>query len=84
MARWTGISLRGYRRLEKGKAAEHGPNLPFLVNCSLVLRVPFERVAPEGWDQWTRLRWGHGPAAPPSKEKVAEARARWAKEGKPE
>jgi transcriptional regulator with XRE-family HTH domain len=83
MAEWLGISLRHYRRLETGEDQEgrlSGPRQPplsLLVNCALILRVPFDEVAPSNWHKtWTRYDLA-SPDGPPSKREMDKKRQRW-------
>jgi transcriptional regulator with XRE-family HTH domain len=82
MAEWVGVSLRHYRRIElhieddDDDLEKARPTLAFLVNCSLVLSVPFDEVAPPGWSEtWTDLN-DERPIRPFPFE-VEEARQDW-------
>jgi hypothetical protein len=62
MAEALGISTRHYRRIELHLEDPWEdlerilPSLGFLVNCSLILGVPFDEVAPPDWQEtWTQL-----------------------------
>ena len=66
MATCLGVSTRHYRRIETHLEDpwEDAPDeqtrmlasLAFLVNCSLILDVPFDEVAPPNWrTSWTQL-----------------------------
>jgi transcriptional regulator with XRE-family HTH domain len=82
MAAWVGISLRNYRRLEQGtRFMERDypafPSLSLFVNCALVLRVPFDEVAPPNWQKtWTTWH-NKAPTRPPSKRELDKERQRW-------
>lgn len=66
MANFLGLSARHYRRIElhledpweadPDERTRMLPSLGFLVNCSLILGVPFDEVAPPNWrETWTQL-----------------------------
>jgi hypothetical protein len=78
VAEWVGVSLRQYRRLEinADDPEKARPTLAFLVNCSLVLGVPFEDVAPPDWrESWVNLN-GARPV-PPFPWERDEERQQW-------
>lgn len=83
MARWIGISLRHYRRVERGESerargAPRQPSLSILINAALAMRVPFEEIAPAGWQKtWTRFDGG-SPKGPPTKLELELCRKDWA------
>lgn len=81
MARWLGLSLRHYRRIETTGPkpySEHRSRLRLViyVNCALVLRVPFDDVAPDDWQTtWTKLSRDAPDGPPPLSELEASRRA---------
>jgi DNA-binding XRE family transcriptional regulator len=84
MAEWVGVSLRHYRRIElhiedaEDNPEKARPTLAFLVNCSLVLGVPFEKVAPPDWRKtWVDLNQER--PIPPFPWEIKEKQKKWGK-----
>jgi transcriptional regulator with XRE-family HTH domain len=50
MARYVGISLETYRRLERGTMA--APPISYLANCALVIEVELEDLVDDAWRRW--------------------------------
>jgi hypothetical protein len=50
MAPNTGVTLATYRRLERGQ--NRAPNLRYLANCALVLRVELDDLIEDEWREW--------------------------------
>lgn len=50
MARYVGISLETYRRLERGRMP--APPISYLANCALVLEVDLEDLVEDSWRRW--------------------------------
>lgn len=62
MSAKTGIPLRTYRRLESGQIDD--PPISYLVNCAIVLNIPFEDVCETDWLRWRKQT---EPAAKPNR-----------------
>jgi hypothetical protein len=76
MAGYMGISLRSYRRLE---GAKRWPLLAELANASVLLGVPFEKIAPTDWRGWKRFAEGVPDSPPDSLKVIEKRRGRWPK-----
>ncbi|HET8751951.1 MAG TPA: helix-turn-helix transcriptional regulator [Gaiellaceae bacterium] len=76
MANFVGLSVRDYRRLE---GAKRWPLLAELVNCSLVLGVPFEKVAPTDWRGWKQFSARTPESPDEGRQMVEQRRGRWPK-----
>ena len=50
MARYTGLTVPTYRRLERGQIP--APPLSYLANCALVLDVSLEALIEDEWRSW--------------------------------
>jgi transcriptional regulator with XRE-family HTH domain len=50
MARYTGLTVPTYRRLERGQIP--APSLAYLANCALVLDVALEALIEDEWREW--------------------------------
>ena len=61
MAVALGLSLATYRRLETKE--NPNPQLRYLVNCALLLRVELSSLIEDEWLEWAQLG-NRGPAAP--------------------